>query len=416
VYTAEKPAGVDVVPLRAGLRRGWTGVGSNVWFLGVTSLLTDVSSEMITSVLPIYLVLHLGLSPLGFGLLDGLQHGISALLRVTSGAFSDRHRRHKEVAAAGYALSAACRLAMLPAGGSLPALAAIVAIDRAGKGIRTSPRDALLSLAAAPRALGVAFGIHRTLDAAGAMLGPVLAFALLARRPTGFDHVFVTSFLIALAGLGAILLLVRNDPAAASPLRPPPATELLGLLRDARLRRLVTAAGALGLAFVSDGFLFLMLQQESHVAPSAFPLFFVATSACYAVLATPMGHLADRIGRRATFLCGEALLLPAYATVLLAGPGWTAPVLCVALLGAHYAASDGVLMALAAPWLAPHQRASGLALVTTAASLGRFAGAVLFGFLWSEWGMRIAVGAFATLLLLALPLTASSLRRYQETP
>lgn len=408
MYTVEKPAHVEVTSLLAGFRRGWDGVGANVWFLGVTSLLTDVSSEMITSVLPLYLVLHLGMSPLGFGLVDGLQHGVSALLRLASGGLSDRLQRHKEVAAAGYALSAACRLALLPAGGHLPSLAAIVATDRAGKGIRTSPRDALISLSATSESLGLAFGVHRSLDAAGAMLGPVVAFALLARHPDGFDRLFVVSFLVALAGLGALLLLVR--PVLAQPRRAA-TVEFALLLRDARLRRLAIAAGALGLGVVSDGFLYLVLQRQSGIAASAFPLLFVGTSACYALLATPVGHLADRIGRRATFLGGHTLLFPAYATALLAGPGWTAPILCIFFLGAYYAATDGVMMALAAAVLPAERRASGLALVATAASLARLAGSIGFGLLWSQWGIAVALGGFASLLLLALGLAAPSLLR-----
>jgi predicted MFS family arabinose efflux permease len=411
VYSAEKPAHVEVVPLRAGLRRGWSGVGTTVWFLGVTSLLTDVSSEMIASVLPLYVVLHLRLSPLGFGVLDGLQHGVSALLRVASGALADHFRRHKEVAAVGYALSAGCRLALLPAGGSLPALAAIVATDRAGKGIRTAPRDAMISLDAEPRALGVAFGIHRSLDATGALLGPVVAFALLAGAPDDYERVFVVSFLFALAGVGALLLLVRDAREPAPAARGPLAAELAWLLRDARLRRIALAAGVLGLAVVSDAFLYLVLQSHVGLGTSAFPLLFVGTSLAYAALAAPFGRLADRVGRRTTFLVGQLLLLPVYAVVGLAQPGWTAPVACVLLLGAHYAATDGVLMALAAATVPRERRASGLALVTTATGLARFAGSIAFGFLWATWGAAVALGAFASLLAVALPRAASSLRR-----
>ncbi len=404
MYTVDRPVEVAAVPLGTALRRGWRGVGPTVWFLGLTSLLTDVSSEMITSVLPLYLVVHLGISPLGFGVVDGLQHGVSALLRLASGALADRFHRHKEVAAAGYALSAACRLALLPAGGSLPALAAIVAADRAGKGIRTSPRDALISLAASRGAQGVAFGVHRSLDAAGAMLGPVLAFVLLARQPDGYHGLFVVSFLVALAGLGALLLLVPGDRPARRAARPPALAELSSLLRDRTLRRIALAAGVLGLAVVSDAFLYLVLQRRGGFAASSFPLLFVATSVSAALLATPLGALADRVGRRAVFLAGHAVLLPAYAAAMLADPGWGAVAACVALLGVHYAATDGVLMALASAGLARTQRASGFAVVTTVASLARFAGSVLFGLVWSVAGLGAALALFAGLLLLALPL------------
>lgn len=411
MYTVEKPIELDVVPPGEGFRQGWRGVGPNVWFLGLTSLLTDVSSEMVTSVLPFYLVVTLGMSPLGFGVVDGLQHGVSALLRLASGALSDRLGCHKAVAAAGYALSAASRLAILGAGANPLALATVVAVDRAGKGVRTSPRDALISLAAPPQALGVAFGIHRSLDAVGAMLGPIVAFVLLARRPEGFDELFVVSFLVALAGLGALLLLVRSPPVATPAARRGVGADVAAMLADPALRRLALVAGALGLAVVSDGFLYLMLQRRSGLAASDFPLLFVGTALAYALLAVPMGRLADRIGRRATFLAGHALLLPAYATAALAGPGWVAPLVCVGWLGAYYAATDGVLMALAALLLPRGRRASGFALVTTVVSLARFAGSTLFGVVWTAASAPAAVGVFGALLVLALGLAAFALPR-----
>jgi len=243
-------------------RRRWAEVPPNVWGLGLTSLFTDASSELVTSVLPLYLVVHRGLSPLGFGLVDGLQQGLAATLSLGSGLLSDRLGRHKRVAAAGYAVSAVCRLALLPAGAQLSALAAITAADRIGKSIRTPSRDALLSLSARPEALGFAFGVHRSLDAAGALLGPLLAFALLARRPVGFEELFVVAFLVATGGLAALLLLVRDvRPAAASIPAPPPA--LGRLLADPAPRRLALAAAVLGLATVGDGFVFLAFQSAS---------------------------------------------------------------------------------------------------------------------------------------------------------
>lgn len=409
MYTAERPVEVEAVPLREGLRRGFRGVGPNVWFLGLTSLLTDASSEMVASVLPVYLVLHLGISPLGYGVVDGLQHAVTALVRLAGGALADRRGAYKEIAFAGYAVSAACRLALLPAGGSLPALAAVAAADRMGKGLRTAPRDALVSLSSRPESLGVAFGVHRSLDALGALLGPVVAFALLASRPDAFRELFVVSFLVAVAGVGALLLLVRGarPHGANSPAR---GAAYGALLRAPGLRGLVIAATALGFATVGDGFLYLVMQRRGLVSAAQFPLLFVATSACYFALAAPAGRLADRFGRRATFLAGHALLVPAYAAVLLPVDGLLVPALGVVLLGAYYAATDGVAMALAASWLAPAERASGLALVATASGLARFAASIGFGILWTANGEGTALAIFAGLLVLALFAARAALR------
>src|SRR5690242_19490456 len=186
------------------------GVNSNVVKLGITSLFTDISSESISTILPLYLMFYLGLSPLQYGFVDGLYQGASALVRVFGGVAADRWQRYKEVAGLGYALSAVSKLAMLAVGPAWTALAAIVLIDRSGKGIRTAPRDALISLSTPRGSLGVAFGVHRALDTCGAMLGPLVAFGVLSALPNAFDLVFIISFCAALVGLGVLSLFVDN--------------------------------------------------------------------------------------------------------------------------------------------------------------------------------------------------------------
>ena len=188
---------------------GLPRVSRTVVLLGVVSLLTDVSSEMVATVLPLYLVYTLGFSPLAFGVVDGLYQGAGALVRVASGFAADRWQRHKEVAGLGYGLSAISRLGLLVAS-STTWIGAIVLVDRTGKGIRSSPRDAMISLSSPRDKLGTAFGVHRALDTAGAMLGPLLAFGLLLVAPLQFDAIFVVSFCFALLGLGVLTLFVRN--------------------------------------------------------------------------------------------------------------------------------------------------------------------------------------------------------------
>ncbi|NUU25802.1 MAG: MFS transporter, partial [Streptomycetaceae bacterium] len=161
-------------------------VAPNVLALGVVSLVTDISSEMVTAILPVYLVLGLGLSPLAFGMLDGLYNGATAFLRIAGGHIADRTRRHKPVAGFGYGLSAACKLA-LPAAGTVPVIGAVIAADRMGKGVRTAPRDALISLSSPPGAQGRAFGVHRAFDTAGALLGPPTALAVLWFTAQAYD-------------------------------------------------------------------------------------------------------------------------------------------------------------------------------------------------------------------------------------
>ena len=389
-------------------------VSRTVVLLGLTSLFTDVSSEMVAAVLPLYLVYSLGLTPLQFGVVDGLYQGAAALVRLGSGFVGDRWRRHKEVAAIGYGLSAVTKLAFPVVGAAWTAISAAVLVDRTGKGIRTAPRDALISLSSPREGLGMAFGVHRALDTAGAMLGPVVAFALLTAAPDAFDSVFVVSFCFALVGLSILMLFVHNQPIAAAPERTadrPSLRAALGLLADPRFRTLVIVGGALALATVSDGFVYLQLQRQIGFETSLLPLLYVGTALVYMLLAVPMGRLADRIGRARVFLAGYALLVLLYSSLLLPSQGIAQLGVTLLLFGAYYAATDGVLMALASAMLPEALRGSGLALLVTATSVGRLLASVLFGVLWTAAGAQTAVVAFAVALLAALAAAAVALAR-----
>lgn len=391
--------------------RAWRAVAPNVWFLGITSLLTDLSSEMVTSVLPMYLVLHLNLSPLAFGALDGLYNGLTAVTLWASGVIADRWRRYKSVAGIGYAISALCRLGLLAAGASSVGVAIAIVWDRLGKGIRTVPRDAMISLSVPPSRLAQSFGVHRALDATGAMLGPVLAFALLALVPRGFDVVFVTSFCVGVVGLGVLVLFVDvSAHRAAADAAAPSLRSALGLLRHRDFRAVTIAAAGLALVTVSDPFIYLVLQERVRVNPGVFPLLFMGTSLSYLLLAIPAGILADRIGRPRVFLIGHGFLLLVYASLVTASPQTTSVLAAVVLLGAYYAATDGVVAAMASGLLPVALRGSGLALVITATSVSRMAASMVFGWLWTTLGRDTAIVSFAVALILGIPIAAMAFR------
>jgi MFS family permease len=395
--------------LRLRGRRIGPTVARNVVLLGLVSLFTDISSEMVTTILPLYLVYTLGFSPLQFGIVDGVQQGAAALVRVLGGFAADRTRRHKEVAGIGYGLSALARVGLLFAS-SVSALGAIVFVDRTGKGIRTAPRDALISLSSEPDSLGTAFGVHRALDTAGAMLGPLIAFGLLWLAPGDFDAVFVVSLCAALVGLALLFLLVENRPvpvADAAHVSLRAAARLLGRRRFATL---AAVGGALALFTVSDGFLFLALQRHLDFEQRLLPLLFVGTAGAFMLLAIPVGRIADRVGRGRVFVAGYLPLLVAYALLLVPSFGSGEIVLYLALLGLYYAATDGVLMALASTTLPPALRGSGLALVVTAVSLGRLLASILFGTIWAWQDVDAAITAFAVGLVVAMVLAAAALR------
>ncbi len=380
--------------------------------LGVTSLLTDISSEMVAAVLPLYLLYQLQVSALQLGVIDGIYQGCSGLVRLGAGFMADRWRRQKDVAAGGYALSAASRVGLLLSGGALVPIAGSVLADRIGKGIRTAPRDALISLSVPQERLGMAFGVHRFLDTGGALLGPLLAFALLSLAPRSFDVVFLPSFSIALIGLGVIVLFVKNrevrrGAGAADAL---PWRECARLLLLPRFRGLVVLSGLLTLFTASDAFIYIGLQRRGSVAIGLFPLLYVGTALFYLLLALPAGRLADRTGRRNLYLVGQVFMVGIYAVLLLpSGRGWLSG-LALPLLGAYYACTDGVLMAAASAELDEALRTSGLALLTTVTSLGSFASSIMIGALWTAAGMEAAFRLMGAAFVLLPTLAVWTLR------
>jgi MFS family permease len=386
-------------------------VGGTVLLLGVCSLLTDISSEMVSAILPLYLVATLGFSPLQYGIIDGLYQGASALVRLGAGFLGDRWQRHKVVASVGYGLSAICKLALALVGSALGALSAIILLDRTGKGIRTAPRDAMISLTAPKGELGLAFGVHRAMDTAGAMLGPLIAFGLLAVAPDAFQPLFLISFFIGLLGFGVIALLVREPRARERvPAEKPDLKAAAKLLKGREFRSLTIAGAALGLATVSDGFVYLSLRDHVDFDNTLFPLLATGTAILYMLLAAPLGRLADKVGRGRVLIGGYILLLAVYCLLMIPSAGAITLIAVLALLGTYYAATDGVLMAMGSAHLPESLRGSGLALLGTATSITRLFASILFGALWTWAGLEVAVTVFAAALVVAMGLAVRGLR------
>jgi MFS family permease len=353
------------------------------------------------------------LTPLSFGVIDGLYEGVSAPLRTLGAYAADRLRLHKQTAAAGYGISAFCKLGLLAAGGALAPFVAVLLLDRAGKGLRSAPRDAMISFNTPPEALGVAFGVHRALDTMGALTGPILAFTLIQLSSGTFDMIFVVSFCFALIGLSIITLLVTNERVDAPPtsVEAPTWRDALSLLVHPYLRRLLPVAGALSLFTISDGFYYLVLQQRLALDFGFFPLLYVSTSATYLLLAIPMGALADRFGRGKVLTAGYLLLLVAYTALLRPVSGPVEIAIYLVLFGAYYAATDGVLMAMASANLPSGIRATGLALLTSVTGLTRLAGSVLFGLIWTVQSEATAIWMLLAGLIVATLALATLLRR-----
>jgi MFS family permease len=376
-------------------------VARTVILLGIVSLLTDVSSEMVSAVLPLYLTAQLGLGLLAYGLIDGLYQGLSSVVRIAGGYAGDRYQA-KWVATVGYGVSALSRLAMLPVTG-VAGVIGVVTADRLGKGLRTAPRDALIVEVSDPKELGRAFGIHRTLDTIGAAIGPVVAFALLLGVPNGYSSVWVVSFAVAAIGFAVLVLFVPNNRTTVAGTRLT-ARALLGEIAAARLRRPLLAAAVLGVLTIGDGFLYLSLQYRDDFAAKWFPLLYVGTNVAYLALALPIGRLADRIGRAKVLVLGHLALLGVYLLASLPAGGLTMTLACLLFLGIFYAATDGVLPALISRLVPAQARGTGIAAAQTVVALTRFVSSMAFSTLWLAIGSRNALLVAAVLLGATVPI------------
>jgi MFS family permease len=413
VYLTERPT-LDRMTRRQGKAQR---VAGTVILMGLVSMFTDISSESVSAILPLYLTAMVGLGPLAYGFVDGIYQGVSALVRILGGWLADRGDHPKWIAFLGYGMSAITRIALIPVT-SFAAITTVITIDRLGKGVRTAPRDAVITASSPPDALGRAFGVHRAMDTLGAIIGPLLAFAVLqavsgeSRTADDFRPIFVMSFAAAVIGLAILLLIVpdvrpRRD-ATASPEQQRQAEAAsrpsLKLLADRRFALLLGAAAVLGVLTVGDGFLYLALQRRDDLAIEYFPLLYVGTNVAYFLLAVPLGRLADRIGRARVFLMGHVALPFAY---LLAGGPFSGAGIVIGslfLLGIYYAATDGALAALAGRIVPTAARTSGIATAQTVQAVARFVSSLGFGLIWSLYGASTAFAIVGVTLAVALPI------------
>jgi MFS family permease len=390
-----------------------TRVSSVVIALGIVSMLTDISSESVSAILPLYITGVLGLSTIAYGFIDGLYQGVSAVVRIAGGWAADRGDQPKWIAFLGYGVSAIARIGLLFAGG-FAAITAIVAVDRLGKGVRTAPRDALISASSTPQNLGRSFGVHRMLDTVGAAIGPLLAFLILFFIPDGYHTVFIVSLACAILGVVVLGLLVPNKRPRAERVQAgaPKQPFRWRQLTDLRLRRVLLVSGLLGLLTIGDGFIYLVLQSRSSFAAEWFPLLYVGTNVAFLAFAIPLGRLSDRFGRAKVFVIGHIALLATYVFAALPVAGVPLTILCLLLLGVFYAATDGILAALASESTPVESRASGIAAAQTVVALARLIASTGFGVLWFAVGRTEAMVVAAVALAIVIPIVAYLLRGF----
>jgi MFS family permease len=382
-----------------------------IWALGFVSLLMDVSSELIHSLLPVFLVGVLGASATTVGLIEGAAEATALIVKVFSGALSDYWRKRKALAVLGYGLAAISKpLFALASSATLVFSARIV--DRIGKGVREAPRDALIADLTPSAVRGAAFGLRQSLDTVGAFLGPGLAIVLMLAWAQDFRAVFWMAALPAFLAVAVLVVAVPEPapPPAAAPLNPVSAQSLARL--GAAYWWVVGVGAILTLARFSEAFLVLRAAQGGLRAALA-PLVFIAMNVVYAATAYPFGKLADKMPHERLLAWGLIPLIAADA-VLAYGNHWGTVWLGVSLWGLHMGMTQGLLAAMVAGTTPSDLRGTAYGFFNLASGAAMFAGSVTAGMLWDRLGAAstfVAGGAFAAIALGGLLLARAKLRR-----
>ena len=386
---------------------------ASIWALGFVSLLMDVSSEMIHSLLPVFLVTSLGVSMLAVGLIEGAAEATALMLKVFSGVLSDWWGRRKPLAVLGYGLGALSK----PLFAIAPTVGLVVTarlIDRVGKGIRGAPRDALVADLAPPNMRGAAFGLRQSLDTVGAFLGPLLAMGLMLLWANDFRAVFWVAVIPAVLCVALLLVGVQEPERAASAVRTNP-------IRRENLRRLcgaywwVVALGAVfTLARFSEAFLVLRVQQGG--LPLAWtPLVLVLMNVVFALGAYPLGKLADSTRHTTLLAWGLVVLIAADALLAFSDQGAVAW-LGIALWGLHMAMTQGLLATMVADTAPADLRGTAFGMFNLVSGVALLVASGLAGLLWDRLGASATFGAgilFATLALAGVLVQSA---RHGRTP
>jgi MFS family permease len=366
-----------------------------VLVLGCVSFLNDAASEMITPLLPILLTATLGAGPAIVGLVEGIAEATASVLKLVSGRLADRGVRAKSLVLAGYGLSNVCR-PLIGLALAWPFVLALRFLDRVGKGVRTAPRDALIAGATGPDQRGRAFGFHRSMDHAGAVAGPLAAFALLSAA-VDMQTVFLLSVV---PGVLVLLLLAFGLPAGerfAAPAQAPFAWKAL----HPRLRTMIVAAGLLALASVPEVFVVLW-ARDAGMAVQWIPLVWAAASLAKMLIAMPAGILSDRLGRVPLLLVGWAARVAVLVLLAcIAAPGIALVWALFVAYSATLAITEPAERSIIGDHAAVHERGTAYGLYHLSSGLLVLPGAVMFGSIWETVGSGAAFGAAALITAFA---------------
>lgn len=374
-------------------------IPAGIWVLGFVSMLMDISSEMIHSLLPLFMVSTLGANALTVGLIEGLAESTALIVKIFSGTLSDYLGKRKGLAVFGYGLGALTK----PLFALAPSIGVVLTarfLDRVGKGIRGAPRDALVADVSPPHLRGAAFGLRQSLDTVGAFLGPLLAVALMLLWANDFRAVFWVAVIPGLMSV-ALLAFGLREPASK------PVEKRVNPIRRENLRRLgasywwVVCIGAVfTLARFSEAFLVLRAQQ-SGVPIALVPLVMVAMNLVYALAAYPFGKLSDRMNHRKLLAVGLVALIVA-DMVLAASNHWGVVLIGVALWGVHMGITQGLLATMVADTAPADLRGTAYGFFNLVCGMALLVASVVAGLLWDRFGPTVTFHAGAIFCVVAL--------------
>jgi MFS family permease len=384
------------------------GIPRGVWMLGFVSLLMDVSSEMIHSLLPLFMVSTLGASALTVGVIEGLAESTALIVKIFSGALSDYLGKRKGLAVLGYALGAFSK-PLFAIATTMGMVVTARIVDRVGKGIRGAPRDALVADLTPPEIRGAAFGLRQSLDTVGAFLGPLLAVLLMILWADDFRAIFWVAVIPALMAVALLVFGVKEPKSATLEKRVNP-------IKRANLARLqkpywfVVGIGAIfTMARFSEAFLVLRAQQGG-MALALIPLVMVAMNVVYAASAYPFGKLSDRSSHRGMLAVGLIVLIGA-DLVLASSNHWSAVLVGVTLWGIHMGMTQGLLASMVAASAPKDLLGTAYGFFNLISGLAMLAASVFAGFLWDRLGASFTFYAgamFCAIALVALVLLSAS--------
>lgn len=379
------------------MKNPFRGIPKNSFVLGAASFLNDIASEMIAPILPIFLTTTLGVGPATIGLLEGLADTTSSFLKILSGYISDRVGKRKKIVLAGYGLAAIARAAIGLTTSWLQVLA-LRFTDRIGKGIRTSPRDAIIADSTPPQYLGKSFGLHRAMDHAGAVAGPLIAFLILSSWTSNYRLLFAVVLIPGLLSALSIALFVKEK----KPHQHNGEIKLNWSDVDPNFHKYLVVLFIFTLGNASDAFLILR-AVDAGMDKAYIPLLWASFNFIKFIVSIPGGSLSDRFGRRGIIIAGWIVYAVIYAGFAFADSPLYISIIFI-LYGIYYGLTEGVERAFVADLAPARLRATAYGLYNAAIGIASLPASLFFGLIWKYAGVKTAF-----LFSVTLAFTASTL-------